>query len=256
MANDADGHEVTKLHRFFIPKLYGEKMNITGVDARHINKVLRMQIGDKLQIVSNDGIRAIGEITALKDNNVTVHCLRKLEECHEPSVRIILAQGLAKGEKMDFIVQKAVELGVFSIIPIAMEHSIIKLDDIKAERKVERWQKIAESAAKQSKRDIIPEIYPVKTFEQFLDDHDCDVKFIAYECEDQTSLKKALCKAKPVKELMLIIGPEGGISEQELQQAKDAGAVPVTLGKRILRTETAGLVVMAAVFYEMGDLGD
>ncbi len=256
MAYDADEHEVTKLHRFFVPRLYNEKMNITGVDARHISKVLRMQIGDKLQIVSNDGVRAIGEITALKDNNVTVHCLRKLEECHEPSVKIILAQGLAKGEKMDFIVQKAVELGVFSIIPIVMEHSIIRLDDVKAGRKMERWQKIAEAAAKQSKRDIIPAIYPVETFEQLLDDHDCDVKFIAYECEDQMSLKKALCKEKPVKELMLIIGPEGAISERELQQAKNAGAIPVTLGKRILRTETAGLVAMAAVFYEMGDLGD
>ncbi len=256
MDNDANEHEVTRLHRFFIPKLYSEKMNITGIDARHISKVLRMQIGDKLQIVSNDGVRAIGEITALKDNNVTVHCLEKLEECHEPSVKIILAQGLAKGEKMDFIVQKATELGVFSIVPIVMKHSIMKMDDVKAERRVERWQKIAEAAAKQSKRDIIPEIYPVKTFEQLLYDHDCDVKFIAYECEDNMSLKKALCQAKPLQELLLIIGPEGGISEQELQQAKNVGAVPVTLGKRILRTETAGLVAMAAVFYETGDLGD
>ncbi|MCD7975308.1 MAG: 16S rRNA (uracil(1498)-N(3))-methyltransferase [Phascolarctobacterium sp.] len=256
MDNDANEHEVTGLHRFFISKLYSEKMNITGIDARHISKVLRMQIGDKLQIVSNDGVRAIGEITALKDNNVTVHCLEKLEECHEPSVRIILAQGLAKGEKMDFIVQKATELGVFSIVPIVMKHSIMKMDDVKAERMVERWQKIAEAAVKQSKRDIISEIYPVKTFEQLLYDHDCDVKFIAYECEDNMSLKKALCQAKPLQELLLIIGPEGGISEQELQQAKNVGAVPVTLGKRILRTETAGLVAMAAVFYETGDLGD
>ena len=219
------------MHRFFVPQLYNETMTIEGVDARHISKVLRMQPGAQLQIVSDDGVSALAEITAIDSECVTVHCLEKLAESHEPAVRLILAQGLAKGEKMEFIIQKAVEMGAYSVVPVAMEHSVVRLDGAKAAKKVERWQKIAESAAKQSKRDIIPEVQPVQTMAQML-------------------AKGALT------DLLLIIGPEGGISEAELETARAAGAVPVSLGRRILRAETAGLVAISAIFYETGDLGD
>lgn len=246
------------MHRFFVEKNYSENMQIVGGDARHISRVLRMQPGDKLQIVSDDGITALAEIAIIDADSVTVHCLETITELHEPSVRITLAQGLAKGEKMDFIIQKAVELGAVSIVPIAMEHSVVRLDGPKADKKVERWQKIAEAAAKQSKRDIIPNVQPVKTMAQLMASNTSGTKIIAYECEDRMSLKEALLNAKQagdITELLLIIGPEGGISPKELDLARSAGAIPVSLGKRILRAETAGLVAMSAIFYETGDLG-
>ena len=244
------------MHRFFIPQLYNEEMTITGVDAKHIGKVLRMQPGDKLQIVSDDGVSALAEVASITESTVTVRCLEKLAESHEPAVKITLAQGLAKGEKMDFIIQKAVELGAYSIVPVAMEHSVVRLDGAKADKKVERWQKIAEAAAKQSKRDIIPQVQDVQTVKEMLANNDCKTKIIAYECEDRMSLKTALREAGQMEDLLLIIGPEGGISEAELAKAREAGAVPVSLGRRILRAETAGLVAMSAIFYETGDLGD
>ena len=247
------------MHRFFVPQLYNEEMYIEGVDARHISKVLRMQPGTQLQIVSDDGVSAVAEITAIDSERVTVRCLEKLAESHEPRVKLVLAQGLAKGEKMDFIIQKAVEMGAYSVIPVAMEHSVVRLDGAKAAKKVERWQKIAESAAKQSKRDIIPEVQAVQSMTEMLAKCACQTKIIAYECEDRLSLKAALKAAEEaggISELLLIIGPEGGISEGELEQARQAGAVPVSLGRRILRAETAGLVAISAIFYETGDLGD
>lgn len=244
------------MHRFFIPQLYNEEMSITGVDAKHIGKVLRMQPGDKLQVVSDDGVSALAEVTAISESTVTVRCLEVLAESHEPAVKITLAQGLAKGEKMDFIIQKAVELGAYSIVPVAMEHSVVRLDGAKADKKVERWQKIAEAAAKQSKRDIIPQVQAVQSVSQMLANNNCRTKIIAYECEDRMSLKTALREAGQLDDLLLIIGPEGGISEGELSKAREAGAVPVSLGRRILRAETAGLVAMSAIFYETGDLGD
>ena len=243
------------MHRFFIPQPYGEMMTITGVDARHIYTVLRMTQGTKIQIVSDDGVTALGEITEAGESVVTVKCLEVLAESHEPSVRISLAQGLAKGEKMDFIIQKAVELGVSEIVPVAMEHSVVRLESEKAVKKAERWQKIAEAAAKQSKRDVIPIVQPVQTMEQMLANNACSCKLIAYECEDKLGLKAALQKQQELKEVLLIIGPEGGISEAELHQAQAAGAWGVSLGKRILRAETAALVAAAAIFYETGDLG-
>ena len=247
------------MHRFFVPQLYAEEMYIEGVDARHISKVLRMQPGTQLQIVSDDGVSALAEIIAIDSERVTVRCLEKLAESHEPRVKLVLAQGLAKGEKMDFIIQKAVEMGAYSVIPVAMEHSVVRLDGAKAAKKVERWQKIAESAAKQSKRDIIPQVQPVQSMAEMLAKCTCQTKIIAYECEDRLSLKAALRaagEAGGITELLLIIGPEGGISESELEQARQAGAVPVSLGRRILRAETAGLVAISAIFYETGDLGD
>lgn len=182
------------MHRFFIPQPYSDTMTIMGVDARHIYTVLRMQCGSRVQIVSDDGVTALVEIADANESVVTVKCLEVLAESHEPSVRIVLAQGLAKGEKMDFIIQKAVELGVSEIIPVAMEHSVVRLEGDKAVKKAERWQKIAEAAAKQSKRDIIPMVQPVQTMEQMLADNPCDCKLIAYECEDKLGLEG--CAAK------------------------------------------------------------
>ena len=247
------------MHRFFVPQNFGNEMIITGVDAKHISKVLRMTIGDELQIVSDDGVTAQGKISFIDAACVKVGSLKIIGESNEPKVKITLAQGLAKGEKMDFIIQKAVELGVTSIVPVAMEHSVVQLDGAKAIKKVERWQKISESAAKQSKRNIIPLVQPVMSVAEMLAKNNCSTKIIAYECENQISLKSVLKEAieqNKIENLLLIIGPEGGISEDELDLARAAGAKPVSLGRRILRAETAGLVAMSAIFYETGDLGE
>lgn len=247
------------MHRFFVPQLYSEEMAINGKNAWHISKVLRMQPGMRIQIVSDDGIRAVAEIVSMDAEEIKVRCCEKLQTSNEAGVEIVLAQGIAKGEKMDFIVQKAVELGVAEIIPVLMEHTVVRLDNLKADKKAQRWQKIAEAAAKQSKRDFVPKVKPVMTFENMLAAVRVKNRIIAYECEDRLGLKTALQNLKAengLGQLLVIIGPEGGISERELELAKSAGTIPVSLGRRILRVETAGLAAVVAVLYESGDLGD
>ena len=243
------------MHRFFIPKPYKQEMQITGRDAHHIIDVLRMAPGDRLQVVADDGVSFVGEVTAVNSNSVTVTAREILRETHEPDVRISLLQGLAKGEKMEFIIQKAVEIGVTDIFPVAMEHSVVVLDSSKAEKKVERWQKIAEAAAKQSKRDSIPVVHEVMTLDQILQKGKWDLLLVAYESENQVSLKEALQAHKEAKTVGVIIGPEGGLSNEEVEAARKQGGIAVSLGRRILRTETAGLVAATAILYETDNLG-
>ena len=243
------------MHRFFIPKPFKQEMQITGRDAHHIIDVLRMAPGDRLQVVADDGISFVGEITAVGTNTVTVLAREVLRETHEPDVRISLLQGLAKGEKMEFIIQKAVEIGVAEIFPVAMAHSVVVLESSKAEKKVERWQKIAEAAAKQSKRDVIPDVHEVVKLPQVLQEEKWDLLLVAYESENQVSLKGALQAHKEAKTIGVVIGPEGGLSMEEVEIAQKQGGIAVSLGRRILRTETAGLVAATAILYETDNLG-
>ena len=243
------------MHRFFIPKPYKQEMQITGQDAHHIIDVLRMGPGDPLQVVADDGISFVGEITAVSTNTVTISAKEILRETHEPDVRISLLQGLAKGEKMELIIQKAVEIGVAEIFPLAMDHSVVVLDRSKAGKKTERWQKIAEAAAKQSKRDMIPDVHEVMKLSQVLQEEKWDLLVIAYESENRISLKEVLQAHKNAKSIGVIIGPEGGLSNEEVKAAQEAGGIAVSLGRRILRTETAGLVAAAAILYETDNLG-
>ena len=243
------------MHRFFIPKPFKNVMQITGQDAHHIIDVLRMGPGGRLQVVADDGISFVGEITAAAANVVTVAACEILRESHEPDVQISLLQGLAKGEKMELIIQKAVEIGVTDIYPVAMTHSVVALDRSKAEKKVERWRKIAEAAAKQSKRDVIPAVHDVMKPEQILHNTTWDLLLIAYESENRMSLKEALQNHKEAKRIGVVIGPEGGLSNEEVALAQASGGIAVSLGRRILRTETAGLVAVAAILYETDNLG-
>ena len=243
------------MHRFFIPKPFKQEMQITGRDAHHIIDVLRMGPGDPLQVVADDGISFLGEIADIGTNAVTISAKEILRETHEPDVRISLLQGLAKGEKMELVIQKAVEIGVAEIFPLAMDHSVVVLDRSKAGKKAERWQKIAEAAAKQSKRDVIPAVHEVMTLGQVLQKEKWDLLLIAYESENRISLKEALQAHKDAKKLGVIIGPEGGLSNEEVEVAQDAGGIAVSLGRRILRTETAGLVAATAILYETDNLG-
>ena len=186
---------------------------------------------------------------------MTVSAKEILRETHEPDVRISLLQGLAKGEKMELIIQKAVEIGVVEIFPLAMDHSVVVLDRSKAGKKTERWQKIAEAAAKQSKRDVIPAVHEVMKLSQVLQEEKWDLLVIAYESENRISLKEVLQTHKNAKSIGVIIGPEGGLSNEEVKAAQEAGGIAVSLGRRILRTETAGLVAAAAILYETDNLG-
>ena len=243
------------MHRFFIPKPFKQEMQIAGQDAHHIMDVLRMGPGDLLQVVADDGISFVGEIAAVSTNTVTVSAKEILRESHEPDVRISLLQGLAKGEKMELIIQKAVEIGVAEIFPLAMDHSVVVLDRSKAGKKTERWQKIAEAAAKQSKRDMIPDVHEVMKLSRVLQEEKWDLLVIAYESENQVSLKEVLQAHKDAKSIGIIIGPEGGLSNEEVKDAQEAGGIAVSLGRRILRTETAGMVVATAILYETDNLG-
>ena len=213
-----------------------------------------------MQVVADDGISFVGEITAVSMNTVTVSAKEILRETHEPDVRISLLQGLAKGEKMELIIQKAVEIGVVEIFPLAMDHSVVVLDRSKAGKKTERWQKIAEAAAKQSKRDqskrdMIPDVHEVMKLSQVLQEEKWDLLVIAYESENRISLKEVLQAHKNAKSIGVIIGPEGGLSNEEVKAAQEAGGIAVSLGRRILRTETAGLVAATAILYETDNLG-
>ena len=217
------------MHRFFIPKPYKQEMQITGRDAHHIMDVLRMGTGDQLQVVADDGISFVGEITAVSMNTVTVSAKEILRETHEPDV--------------------------VEIFPLAMDHSVVVLDRSKAGKKTERWQKIAEAAAKQSKRDVIPAVHGVMKLSQVLQEDNWDLLVIAYESENRISLKEVLQAHKNAKSIGVIIGPEGGLSNEEVKAAQEAGGIAVSLGRRILRTETAGLVAAAAILYETDNLG-
>ena len=243
------------MHRFFIPKPFKQEMKITGRDAHHILDVLRMDIGDSLQIVTDDGVSFVGEITTVGTNTVMVLAKEILRDSHEPDVQISLLQGLAKGDKIDLIIQKAVEIGIAEIFPVAMVHSVVVLDGSRAEKKVERWQKIAEAAAKQSKRDSIPTVHEVMKLDQILQQEKWDLLLVAYESENQVSLKEVLQSHKEAMTIGVVIGPEGGLSTEEVEAAQKQGGIAVSLGRRILRTETAGLVAATAILYETDNLG-
>lgn len=238
------------MHRFFVEADYEENMVLSGPVAHHILDVLRMQPEEEMELVTDDGVIARVRITEAGAGWLKVAVRQVLSEPHESKCRVTLAQGLAKGEKMDFVLQKAVEIGVSRIIPVAMDNCVMRLDGEKSSRKLERWQRIVQSAAQQAKRDCVPELLPVSSFAQALQG-DYDLVLVAYEGETRVMLKDVL-RGGEYRDILVLIGPEGGMTEEELDLASKAGARTVSLGRRILRTETAGLVVLSNIFYELG----
>ena len=243
------------MQRFFVQPYQIEEENhcihITGSDVNHIKNVLRMKIGEELWI--SDGnekeyhcrIEEIGE-------EVLLHILYAQEPDYELPNKIYLFQGLPKADKMELIIQKAVELGVCAVIPVATRRCVVKLDDKKASKKVVRWQQIAESAAKQSKRMLVPRIHEVMTYKQALDfAGELDVCLIPYElAKGMKETKEIIGNIRPGQSVGIFIGPEGGFEEEEVSAAIEAGAHPITLGKRILRTETAGLAILSVLMFQ------
>jgi 16S rRNA (uracil1498-N3)-methyltransferase len=226
-------------------------IDITGTDVNHIKNVLRMKAGDQVIISSGDNIDYYCHLADLQDEYIRADIDSTDERGRELPTKIYLFQGLPKADKMELIVQKTVELGVFEVIPVAMKRSVVKLDQKKAESKGKRWNAIAESAAKQSKRSIIPQVIDTCSFQQALTiAKACDVKLLPYECADgMNKTKELIGQLEPGKSVAIFIGPEGGFDQEELDQAQAAGFEIITLGRRILRTETAGLMLLSVLMY-------
>lgn len=220
---------------------------IEGTDYNHIKNVLRMGVGDTC-LISCGGKSDLCRIDAFFGDAVSFEILEENYADTELPVKIYLFQGLPKSDKMEYIIQKCVELGVFSIVPVRMKHCVVKLDDKKAKSKQTRWQSISESAAKQSKRNIIPEIMEVCSFDEALDfAKTLDLVMVPYENEEGMSATiDSLSELKNVKSVGIFIGPEGGFQEKEIEKTLAVGAKTISLGRRILRTETAAIIAVGA----------
>lgn len=225
---------------------------ITGSDVNHIKNVLRMKIGEELAVSNGmDGREYVCGIRKFDEDAVECELRFIKEDAVELPVKVTLFQGLPKADKMEMIIQKAVELGVTEIVPVATKRCVVKLDDKKAASKIARWQNIAEAAAKQSKRGIIPQVLPVQSFKLALKQaENMDVRLIPYElASGMERTRELLGGLKPGQNVAVFIGPEGGFEESEIDLAREAGVEPITLGRRILRTETAGMTVLAWIGY-------
>ena len=244
------------MYNFFVndENKQGKLYFITGSDFNHIKNVLRMKAGEEF-LVSDGGESHLCRLESLDGETAVAKIIEENYQITELPVKIYLFQGLPKSDKFELIIQKSVELGIASIIPVEMNRSIVKLVEKKKDSKRERWQAIAESAAKQSKRNVIPEVHSVMTYKQALEKaKELDLFLVPYENENgMLATKEALAKIKIGMSIGLLIGPEGGFEEREVSAAMEVGGTPISLGKRILRTETAAItaVGMCMMYAEM-----
>ena len=246
------------MYQFFVDtsqiNINDKAVTIYGSDVNHIKNVLRMKAGEEIAVSNGqDGREYRCGIASMEDDRIVCELLFIKEDGVELPSRVHLYQGLPKADKMEMIIQKTVELGVTEIIPVAMKRCVVKLDEKKGRQKTARWQAIAEAAAKQSKRSLIPVVRePVSFTDAVKEAGGMAVKLIPYELAEGMAATKQILEALPKNaDIAVFIGPEGGFSKEEIEEAKAAGILPVTLGKRILRTETAGLTVMASIMYQL-----
>lgn len=243
--------------KFFVQsdQITGNNIQILGDNVNHIHNVLRKNIGDVIQVCNKDtGENYVTKIIDLQKNYITCEIEEEINKTVESNVNITIFQGVPKFDKMEQIIQKNTEIGARKIVPVMMDRTIVKLNEKDKAKKIERWRKIAEIAAKQSMRDIIPEITePIKTKEIISYADTFDIMIVAYENEQNISLKSVLksLKHQDNYKIGIVIGPEGGISDEEIQSFMEANFSIVTLGKRILRTETAALVMSSNIIYEL-----
>lgn len=247
------------MKKFFIKQdqINNNVIEIINEDVNHIKNVLRLEEETLIQV--SDGIKNyISKIIRIEKDKVICEIIEEFENENEAKVQIDIFQGLPKSDKMEYIIQKCTELGVNEYFPVSLKRSVVKLSGKDEQKKIERWQKIAEGAAKQSGRDIIPKINNIKNINNICEIiKDYDIFIVAYELEKEKSFKsmlKDLDKSKEQK-IGVLIGPEGGIEEEEINKLKENGAKIVTLGKRILRTETVALVLSSIIMYEFNELG-
>lgn len=242
------------MYQFFVEdaQIGREFVTITGSDVNHIKNVLRMKIGEKIRISSNGGQDYFCEISEIAEDFIQADILKEEAPSTELSGKIYLFQGIPKGNRMEFIIEKAVELGVHEIIPVAMKYCVVKLDAKKETARLNRWQKLSEAAAKQSKRSIIPKIHPVMSFTEAAEyAMQCDVRLVPYENErGMDSTKQAFSTIQKGNSVSVMIGPEGGFAQEEIAMVKDTMQV-ISLGRRILRTDTAGIAVLSMLMLRL-----
>ena len=243
------------MYHFFAKQenIFDDYILIDGEDVNHIKNVLRMKEDDKVLISGGDNTDYHCVISEIGSSTIKAAIESTDNEGKELPSRIFLFQGLPKADKMELIIQKAVELGVHEIVPVAMKRSVVKLDNKKEEAKIKRWNGISESAAKQSKRSIIPVVKNVMTFGEAVKyAEELDIVLLPYECaEGMEGTKKIIASIEPGKSIGIFIGPEGGFELSELDKATAAGFKVITLGKRILRTETAGLTILSVLMFHL-----
>ena len=245
------------MQRFFVEPFQvleeEHRITLTGPDLNHMKNVLRMRIGEDVWISDGSEKEYHCTIEEFQEDSAVLHILYAQESQYELPSRIYLFQGLPKGDKMELIIQKAVELGVYEIVPVATKRAVVKLDPKKEEKKRLRWQSIAESAAKQAGRALIPQIATCITFEKALRMcNGLDAALIPYEKAEGMQHARDQVRALHGKHSIgIFIGPEGGFEESEIEAARAAGAIPITLGHRILRTETAGLTMLSILMFEL-----
>lgn len=242
------------LHLFADPSdVQDELLTITGPEVNHIRNVMRLKPGEEISVsIGGDGKEYRYGIESYTEDSVLCRLRFVKDKEVELPVKVLLFQGLPKADKMDLIVQKAVELGAAEIIPVSMERCVVKLDAGKAAKKTARWQTIAESAASQSRRSIIPRVLAPMSMREAVEyaKAQTEVRVIPYELqEDDGSVKQYLESLKEGQSVSIFIGPEGGFTPTEVELAKEAGIRPISLGRRILRTETAGLAILSWLIY-------
>lgn len=250
------------MSKFFVSdnQIENNKIVIKGEDVNHIKNVLRINIGDSIQICDKDtSDNFLCVIENFEKETIICNIKKKQESKTESNVYINIFQGIPKAEKMEFVIQKSTELGVCEITPVVMKRCIVKLVGKDEKKKIDRWQKIAEVAAKQSGRDFIPIVNNCINICNLCEKiKNYDIVIVAYEKENENSIKNELnkLKNKSKKDLKIgvVIGPEGGIEPSEIELLKQNGAKVVTLGKRILRTETVALTLASIIMYDLGDL--
>ncbi|MBO8168819.1 MAG: 16S rRNA (uracil(1498)-N(3))-methyltransferase [Thermoanaerobacteraceae bacterium] len=245
------------MHQFFVPEVgkIGARIRIAGEEAHHLVNVLRLETGDLVAIADSSGKRFLAALEEMTREEVTAYLERELPS-GEPPLKLTLLQGVAKGDKFDFIIQKTTELGISAIIPVQAQRSVAKIKPERAAKRLQRWQRIAKEAAKQCGRARVPEIEEPATLERALQSLPGDTSImIPWEDEKTVSIGEALRKHDFSRNIALVIGPEGGLTAEEVALAVSFGAIPVSLGQRILRTETAAIAAVAIVMYQLGDLG-
>lgn len=238
--------------RFFVESIEGDLLTVTGDDARHIGRSLRMRPGEELTLCDTCGTDCRCVVEEINDSAVLVRVVERRPSDTEPTVSVTLYQGYPKGDKLDTVIEKAVELGVSRIVPVLTERSVARPDDKSAARKLERWQRRALEAAKQCGRGRIPQVEPMIAFSALPDR--IKAHGTALFCYELGGQPMSGLVGGDTSDVAIFIGPEGGISSAEAQALLDAGAVPATLGKRILRTETAPLAAITAVMLLTGNM--
>jgi 16S rRNA (uracil1498-N3)-methyltransferase len=245
--------------RFFIPQDQfhaDQTVTLYGEDARHLTRVLRKQPGAEITVLNGKGAEYRARITDVGDDRVTAVILEATQRLTESRVRINLVQGLPKGEKFEWILQKNTEIGVARFQPVLTERSTVKLDPAARAKKLDRWRKIVREAAEQSGRQLTPEIEPVRDWRELAAALRPGLILIPWEGEREQPIKRVLASRPEIPdEITVLIGPEGGFAVDEVEAARRWGAIPVTLGPRILRTETAGLAVATIILYQYGEMG-